>query len=246
MICRFLNWLSKMNDSCKYELLKLKDMKHILLLLLGLLLSLSSFALSKDSLHAVTMVSYEQGYSDYEGTLALKNNTDQTIRDVAFRITYLDMKGREMDYEDFSLKVNIAPGLTKKVDVEAYENNRNYSYYKSEAYPLGAHRFKIKFELLGYNKPKVSAKKSEVESGGVSQSIIDGGKDVLNIIFYPLVIALIFAVYVGVYVVVALMAKARNRSVLFWVIASFIGTPFIVMIILWFIGNADDGYENVE
>lgn len=63
---------------------------------------------------------------------------------MTFRITYLDMKGREMDYEDYSLKVDIAPGLTRKVDVDAYENDRYYSYYKSEAYPLGARqRIKI-------------------------------------------------------------------------------------------------------
>lgn len=219
--------------------------KHrIFMLLLGLLMAVSSFALSKDSLRAVTMVSYEQGWQDSEGTLALKNNTNKAISNVTFRITYLDMKGREMDYEDYSLKVDIAPGLTRKVDVDAYENDRYYSYYKSEAYPLGAHRFKVKFELLGYNTPhaKVDNADYDEEENNVAADQDDSvAKGALSSVFFLLFMGLILAFYIGIYVLVASMARARHRNVAFWVIASFIGTPFIVMIILWFIGD-DEGY----
>lgn len=214
------------------------------MLLLGLLMAVSSFALSKDSLRAVTMVSYEQGWQDSEGTLALKNNTNKAISNVTFRITYLDMKGREMDYEDYSLKVDIAPGLTRKVDVDAYENDRYYSYYKSEAYPLGAHRFKVKFELLGYNTPhaKVDNADYDEEENNVAADQDDSvAKGALSSVFFLLFMGLILAFYIGIYVLVASMARARHRNVAFWVIASFIGTPFIVMIILWFIGD-DEGY----
>lgn len=219
--------------------------KHrIFMLLFGLLMAVSSFALSKDSLRAVTMVSYEQGWQDSEGTLALKNNTSKAISNVTFRITYLDMKGREMDYEDYSLKVDIAPGLTRKVDVDAYENDRYYSYYKSEAYPLGAHRFKVKFELLGYNTPHAkvdNADYDEEENNVVADQDDSGAKGALSSVFFLLFMGLILAFYIGIYVLVASMARARHRNVAFWVIASFIGTPFIVMIILWFIGD-DEGY----
>lgn len=219
--------------------------KHrIFMLLLGLLMAVSSFALSKDSLRAVTMVSYEQGWQDSEGTLALKNNTSKAISNVTFRITYLDMKGREMDYEDYSLKVDIAPGLTRKVDVDAYENDRYYSYYKSEAYPLGAHRFKVKFELLGYNTPHAkvdNADYDEEENNVAADQDDSGAKGALSSVFFLLFMGLILAFYIGIYVLVASMARARHRNVAFWVIASFIGTPFIVMIILWFIGD-DEGY----
>lgn len=214
------------------------------MLLFGLLMAVSSFALSKDSLRAVTMVSYEQGWQDSEGTLALKNNTSKAISNVTFRITYLDMKGREMDYEDYSLKVDIAPGLTRKVDVDAYENDRYYSYYKSEAYPLGAHRFKVKFELLGYNTPHAkvdNADYDEEENNVAADQDDSGAKGALSSVFFLLFMGLILAFYIGIYVLVASMARARHRNVAFWVIASFIGTPFIVMIILWIIGD-DEGY----
>lgn len=220
---------------------------RIFILLIGLLITVSSFALGKDSLHAVTMVLYEQGFMDSEGTLALKNNTSQAISNVTFRITYLDMKGREMDYEDYSLKVDIGPGLTKKVDVDAYEHDRYYSYYKSEAYPLGAHRFKVKFELLGYNSPRAKMDNADFdeESQAGLATASDGhaecGLNPLSMIIWFILAGLILAFYIGIYILVASMARARHRNVAFWVIASFIGTPFTVVVILWFIGDADDG-----
>ena len=73
-----------------------------------LTISLSLSATSKDTLNAVTMVSYEQGVGDIEGTLALRNNTNEDIHNVTFRITYLDMKGNPLDYEDYSSEVEIA------------------------------------------------------------------------------------------------------------------------------------------
>lgn len=66
-------------------------------------------------------------------------------------------------------------------------------------------------------------------------------KGALSSVFFLLFMGLILAFYIGIYVLVASMARARHRNVAFWVIASFIGTPFIVMIILWFIGD-DEGY----
>ena len=50
-----------------------------LLFMLMLITSLSVSATSKDTLNAVTMVSYEQGWIDTKGTLALKNNTNEPV-----------------------------------------------------------------------------------------------------------------------------------------------------------------------
>lgn len=90
-----------------------------------LAVSLSLSATSKDTLNAVTMVSYEQRWLDLEGTLALKNNTNEDIHNVTYRITYLDMKGNALDYEVFSSNIEIAPGMTRKVNIPAYEHDRD-------------------------------------------------------------------------------------------------------------------------
>ena len=65
--------------------------KRFIITCFSLFLTLSVLAISKDSLHAVTMVSYEQRSTDNEGTLALRNNTGEDIKDVSFRIEYLEM-----------------------------------------------------------------------------------------------------------------------------------------------------------
>ena len=67
----------------------------------------------------ISFVSYEQGWLDSKGTLALKNNTTEEIRNVKFLITYLDMSGNELDYEEYERRVTIAPGMTKKLDIPA-------------------------------------------------------------------------------------------------------------------------------
>lgn len=216
------------------------------LLLVGLIVALSSHALSKDSLNAISMVSYEQGWLDSEGALSLKNNTKQSVENVAFRITYLDMKGRPMDFKDFFVKVDIPSGLTKKVEIEAYENSRHYSYYTSDAcYP--PHRFKIKFQLQGYNLPKKQMEQSDVsDSVEIADSYDSHDLDEENstgtlITIMSIVLPLMFVLfYFGLYVVAAQMARSRHRNVAVWVLASFFVTPILVIIILCFIGNSEE------
>ena len=117
-------------------------MKRIFLLILASALStICTVALPKGKVDAVTMESYEQNWDDNVGTIALKNNTNQDIYNVTFQLTYLDMSGKQLDYEEFSQNVNIAPGMTKKINITAYESSRDYSYYKSEAEYLHPKRF---------------------------------------------------------------------------------------------------------
>ena len=58
--------------------------KRFIITCFFLFLTLSVLAIS-------TMVSYEQRSTDNEGTLALRNNTGEDIKDVSFRIEYLEM-----------------------------------------------------------------------------------------------------------------------------------------------------------
>ena len=60
------------------------------------------------------MQSFEQSYLNYKSSLVLKNNTDHVIRSVKFQLVYLNMDGIPLDYEDFSKRVNIDPGMVKK------------------------------------------------------------------------------------------------------------------------------------
>ena len=50
---------------------------------------------------------------------------------------------------------------------------------------------------------------------------------------------IVLSIYVGLYVLVALMAKRRNRSAALWVIVSLLATPLLAIIILLCIGKSN-------
>lgn len=222
---------------------------RMIMCFLGCLLSLTIFAADKDS-QAVNMVSYEQGWLDTEGTIALKNNTTTDIHNVKFIITYLNMSGEPLDYEEYFVNVDIAPGKTKKVDIPAYEHERDYSYYKSEARYGNPHKFKIKYELKDYNiqnSSKPINKSDDLDEYDEDFDIIQQQQeDVGMYMLLAIIIGLIvIGISVGLYVLVAVMAKKRNRNVVLWVLLSLIGTPLLMIIILACIGNADDYNKDI-
>ena len=209
---------------------------------LGAFILLQSFATPTDSTNAVSMVSYEQNWSDYEGTLALKNNTSEAIHNVTFLITYLDMSGRELDYEEFFEEVDIEPGKTKKIDIRAYEYERKYHYYKSENSYTGSPAFKIKFELKKYNSDKVPADSEyrdllgDYDKDTDSRSGLGEGAAILIAVVVGI---FVLAAIIGLYILVAVMAKSRNRNVALWVLLSVIASPLLIIIILLVIGEDD-------
>ena len=208
-----------------------------------LLVALSVHATSKDTVNALRMVSYEQTWLDRQGTLALKNNTKQTIYNVRYRLTYFDMKGNPMDYKDFYTEIEIAPGMTKKVNVKGYECDRNYSYYLSEAYPSHPKKFKVSYETLAYNQAEESCVQLNTDALLTKESPIsemDDEPTYLNSGVMVIIMLFVLAGYVGFYVLVAIMAQRRNRSVALWLLLSFIATPILVILILLVIGKAPE------
>ncbi len=212
-------------------------MKRIILVLISMAFAVFSFAL--DNPKAVTMVSYEQSYSDYDGTLALRNNTKAPIENVAFQIIYLDMQGNQLDYKDFYREVEIAPGMARKVDIPAYEHDRCYNYYKSEA--LYGHRsFKIRFKLLGYNLPQKETNQQEYRTDGAGASREEPGGGSFFWGLFPLIFMLLaLGACIGIFVLVANMAKQRNRSAILWLIFSLFATPVLAIILLLCLGHSD-------
>ncbi len=207
--------------------------------LLCLLLVVLTFANNKNFESDVTMVSYEQSWLDSEGTLALKNNSGVDINNIAFRIQYLDMSGKQLDYADFVRDVNIAPGMTKKINIPSYERSRNYHYYKTKD-GYGHPAFKIAFEVKDYNFEDTGENVGLDDSYGTNTT---GSYDwfTTNFILFSIVLIIfLLGVYVGLYILVAVMAQKRNRSVPAWIFLSLIATPILIIIILLCIGDNND------
>lgn len=211
-------------------------MKKIILTLVSVAMFACAFAQTDKD--AVSMVSYEQSWLDCNGTIALKNNTEEEIHNVEFQITYLDMADNALDYEVFQKRVIIAPGMTKKIDIPAYEHNRYYHYYKTKD-KFGNPSFKIKFELKGYNidlskNSEYSSYYSDFERDSEFENPYDSASH-----FIWLFVLLFFGIWIGLYVLVAIMAKKRKRNVVVWVLLSLVLTPLLTSLILLAIGNDD-------
>ncbi len=211
--------------------------KKTLTALICLFMSISLFAASKSAETDISMVSYEQSWLDSEGTLALKNNTNENIHNIKFLIVYQDMSGKQLHYEEFSKKVSIAPGMTRKINIKAYEHERNYHYYKSENLPGGSPAFKIEFKLLDYNT--ASPQKREYPLDSDTEAETDEIFYSLLPFLYIIFVLLTIGICIGSYVLVAVMAKKRKREAAVWILLSFFATPILIIIILLCIGDAD-------
>ena len=228
-------------------------MKRIQITLLTWFIALTAFAIEQS---ALTMVSYEQGWLDSQGTLALKNNTEETIKNVSFQITYFDMSGNALDYQEFFERVEIAPGMTRKFDIPAYEHSRNYHYYKSENMPGGSPAFKIQFTLKDFNvKQEVQDNDDDSYEESTYNYRSNYSKDddtpsAGMILLGLAIILIILGFVVGMYVLVAVMAQKRKRNVVIWILLSIVTTPFLMAIILLVIGDAvngnEDGYSRIQ
>lgn len=219
--------------------------RRLIIALLSIFLSVVAFAANKDLEKDITMVSYEQSWRDSRGTLALKNNTPEEIQNVVFLITYLDMSGKELDYEEFSKKVDIAPGMTRKLDISAYEHGRNYHYYKSEGLYDNT-SFKVKFQLKDYNVEEETVESIDDNPLGRYDYGYEpsNGNEGIYVIIAIVGLLFVIGITVGLYVLVAVMAQKRNRSVVVWILLSLLATPLLMIIILLAIGKNENYIEN--
>ena len=215
-------------------------MKKFFTTLMLAMMAVVAFAANKNLENDITMVSYEQSSIDVQGTLALKNNTKEEVRNVTFIITYLDMNDNELDYQEFQKEVTIAPGMTKKIDIPAYEHKRLYHYYETNDDFSDHPAFKIKYQLKDYNSECVVENMPfGSDNGRCDFSVIAIGAIVCGLIF--------ISITVGLYVLVAVMAQKRHRNVVVWVLLSLVVSPLIIAIILLVIGDSEkDEFKNLE
>lgn len=217
-------------------------MKRFILTTIYALLCTVAFAFNSDD---VTMVSYEQRWLDDEGTIALKNNTKEVIRNVTFEITYLDMKDNPLDYEDYTVEIDIEPGKTKKANIEAYEHERMYHYYLTPD-DFGHPAFKIKYELKGYNSNLEENSEVLGVSNVTPHGIWSSTGEWIGLAIAFLAVLFCFGIAIGFYILVAVLAKNRHRNVLLWVLLSIIASPIVIAIILIIIGKPNDYYDDAE
>lgn len=119
----------------------------------------------------VSLIKYEQNWNDDDATLTLKNNTSSKINNISFRVIYLAMDGTQLDYKDYSEDVDIDAGMTRRIDIPAFERRREYCYYTSNGLSTST-RFKVQFIELAVDSTKI-----EDASVQLSEDEIDEDSD---------------------------------------------------------------------
>ena len=129
--------------------------------------------------------------------------------------------------------------MTRKIDVPAYEHNRNYHYYKSENMPGGSPSFKIEYKLIDYNKEEVADEDEDpyLDYRNYKNNSHNSSYDWFWL--FAIIAALAgISITVGLYVLVAILAQQRHRNVVVWILLSMICSPLLMLIILLCIGDS--------
>ncbi len=207
--------------------------------LLCLALSSVASAANDKATEPVTAGTYEHDPGLSDAYIGLKNNTNYAIKSLSFQISYFDMDGNQLDYEDFNTHTAIEPGLAKKIKIPANEPLRQSWYMRD---------FKIKFRLKEVNGKEVNgdwqipSKDKDIEPTTrpanppipPAYERTSGFSGLMMVIIMGIPLLGILA---GLYVLVASMAKRRNRSAALWVIIALVSTPVLAAVILLCIGS---------
>lgn len=100
---------------------------------------------------AVSLISYSHDWVESDAQISVRNNTNRDITSITGRIIYYDMSGNMLDYQDFTKKLDIEAGMTKRFELEGYNHEESYAYYKSDVRSsLPNRKYKVEFQLKSY------------------------------------------------------------------------------------------------
>lgn len=102
---------------------------------------------------SVDILGFEKRLKDKNELYIIRNNTNQTITKIEFRVYYKTPDDEMLDYRDVSLVGEILPRATKQFEVLSFDKGKRYYYHKSTSDnpKLDGYPFKITYELKRYD-----------------------------------------------------------------------------------------------
>lgn len=182
----------------------------------------------------VTMTRFDQGAFDSQSSINLRNQSDETLTKIKFQLIYYDMNDNQIDYQDFTIRENIEPGMSRLFKIDAFQPYENYIYYRNKDYkPDNFNQFKVDFKLIEVEKREKGQKQSKLENDLSTTE----NNEFLVILGSMFAIGLGIFIIIAPFVVVKRMAINRYRDPAVYVLMSFLLSPFLIMLVLLIIGK---------
>jgi len=122
---------------------------------------------------------------------------------------------------------------------------RSYEYYKTRSPYSSSHpTFKVKFTLIGYNDSSNAAIHNTYDTE-ISDHDSSWGLGIGGTILGLFAVTSVLGIIIGMYVLIARMAKKRNRDPAVWVLLSFVFSPFLIIFILLIAGHSHNQSNNI-
>ena len=105
----------------------------------------------KDSLEwsrKIVFSGYDKQAASSEESFFVSNNSDCYLKQLRLRITYLDLKGRMLHQRDETVKIDLPPGETRKVDIKSFDRQRSFYHILSNRPSKRATPFDTRIEII--------------------------------------------------------------------------------------------------
>lgn len=113
----------------------------------------SNITLEPKNQNSISVSFYEKLGGDFDESISLKNNTNQTLRNIKGLMIYKDDNGNQISYNYIELEEVLMPGMAKLNIYDSFDQNQlfYYKYGNTNIYSKSnKNPFTIEFRLLDY------------------------------------------------------------------------------------------------
>lgn len=103
---------------------------------------------SSAALDSIIFSGYDKTLTSTKESVLVSNRLEAPVESVRIRIDYLDAKGRMLHSRTVTLKTDVPPGETRKLDFRSWDNQQTYFYCLGPEPRRTATPYSVKIKLL--------------------------------------------------------------------------------------------------
>ena len=103
----------------------------------------------RDSIHpAIRFYGFDKTVGSNTESFFISNGLKEALYGLEIRLTYTDMKGRQLHRRTVSIDTSIPAGETLRTDIKSWDTQKSFYYHKSIKPKRQATPFDVKIDLL--------------------------------------------------------------------------------------------------